>query len=151
MMRRVWVPGVPRTKGSVDVQHGAQGGRAYRVVNASKDEPAWAALVALAVRQRMSAAPPEEGPVFVWADFWVPWSDAITMRAGDLDKMLRSVFDAMTKGGAWGDDRQAVLVLASKREALSWLGPGVLLKWMPTKVDDLAAQEAAQVRDGLLD
>lgn len=145
MMRRAWVPGVPRTKGSVTVQRGG------RVVNAAKDEPAWAALVANTVRQRMRLAPPEEGPVFVRLDFWVPFADATAQHAGDLDKLCRSVFDAMTRGGAWLDDRQAVLLLAIERPALPWLGPGVLIVWMPTELDDLSAHEAVQVRDGFLD
>lgn len=145
MMRRVWVPGHPRTKGSVTVQRGG------RVVNAVREEEAWAALVADAVRGRMRGDAPAAGHAFVRLDFWVPFPDPAHRHAGDLDKLVRSVFDAMTKGGAWIDDRQAVLLVATERAALPWLGPGVLIAWMPTTLDDLSAQESAQVRDGFLD
>lgn len=43
------------------------------------------------------------------------WCDTIT--TGDLDKLTRAVFDALTDAGWWGDDAQACRLVAEARWA----------------------------------
>ncbi len=38
----------------------------------------------------------------------------IKQRSGDVDKLVRAVFDSLTDAGVWGDDAQVVVVLARK-------------------------------------
>lgn len=45
--------------------------------------------------------PPMEGPLVLSATFW-----RNTRRACDLDNLLKTVMDGLTKAGAWGDDSQ---------------------------------------------
>ena len=62
------------------------------------------------------------GPLEVAALFYMPrpkylqGNEKPFVRRPDLDKLLRSVFDALT-GVAWGDDDQVIRVTAEKRYA----------------------------------
>jgi len=46
----------------------------------------------------------------------------------DLDKLLRSTFDALGEAGVWGDDSQVVSVLAQKVYAHSKFPPGAKIR-----------------------
>jgi len=122
----VFVPGAPKTKGSMDFQPtGAlcrccsrckgrlPGGRAVQNVKGSTE---WAQLVAYAARadigRRGGAA--VAGEVTVALIFGLPVASAIATRAGDLDKLERNILDALKTGGAYADDVQVVRLLSDK-------------------------------------
>lgn len=97
----VWVPGHPRTKGSKDVKRGRVFERPTTV--------AWQARVAHEVRRWQAGAPPIRKPRQLGGalTLHVPFDDVTVIHAGDEDKHLRLVFDALTAGGFWHDDSQA--------------------------------------------
>lgn len=126
----VFVPGKPTTKGSMDfVPTGAMckcspkckgrlpGGRAVQNVAGSTQ---WAQLVAYAIKAEMRRTHGDPdlfawaGPVTVALVFGLPVADVIAPRSGDVDKLVRNVLDALTKGGAYVDDVQVVRLLADK-------------------------------------
>lgn len=116
-----WVPGRPKTKGSLAVVNGRQG--------VASDTPAskrWRQLMAYAVAGQIKA--PIEGPVTVIAVFHLPVRDVAAGRVGDLDKLARNLLDALTDAGVYGDDVQVTRLLASKAEADEERGPGVDLR-----------------------
>jgi len=121
-----WVPGPPKTKGSLDVVNsGRAGGRP--VLQDSPASKRWRKLVAYAAeRERNSevipiSAPlsrvmtgwPLIGPVAVDLEF-VLSGDPIAVRSGDLDKLYRNVLDALTDAGVYEDDVQVVRLSGSK-------------------------------------
>lgn len=69
------------------------------------------------------------GPVVLIVRFWMPrpksrrTRDLLPDRRPDLDKLVRSILDALT-GIAWTDDGQVVEILASKRYATETDPPG---------------------------
>src|SRR4051812_40985373 len=85
--------------------------------NAEKLRP-WRDTVAWQVRQGMNdhGLEPLEGPVAVAATFTLPRPKSAPRtrwapdRKPDVDKLLRSLLDACTAGGAWVDDAQVVTV-----------------------------------------
>lgn len=111
----LWVPGRPKTKGSM------------RVVNARRavlqegvdGSVRWRQLVAYAARSALRPDAPVSGPVAVELSFHLP-VDPLGARAGDIDKLTRNVLDALSacsKGcaedcrnhaGAYVDDNQVV-------------------------------------------
>lgn len=121
-----WVPGPPKTKGSM------------RVVNASRavlaDSPAsqrWRKLVAYEAERAIAAAPPTlrrgwplAGAVAVDLTFGLS-GDPIAPRAGDLDKLYRNVLDALTDAGVYEDDVQVVRLSGWKHYAAE---PGVRVR-----------------------
>lgn len=110
----VWVPGVAKTKGSVE---SIGGGRVRQSVIGSTH---WARLVNAAVRERVARGEavlvPRAQPVAVRLVFRVPPStsaDPVRERIGDVDKLERNILDALT-GVVYVDDVQ-VVKLASLR------------------------------------
>lgn len=100
----VWVPGHPKTKGSME--HIGRGQMRETV-----DNKRWRELVTVAVREdiaRRSAEPPTSGPVSVDMTFWLDHQDVYgpSSGAGDLDKLLRLIGDALKDAGAYRDDNQ---------------------------------------------
>lgn len=135
-MITVWVPGCPKTKGSMEVQHARGGrGRAPRLVQSVDGSERWAALVAESVKNAMLE--PMSGPVAVRMVFWLPVADVAVGRPGDIDKLARNVLDALTKAGVYEDDAQVVEMPTYKYPARSEIGPGVLIQaWRPTYYRD---------------
>lgn len=98
--------------------------RGVLVESSTKVRP-WRDAVAYAVHQRMRATGHigwQIGPVTVAITFWLhrpvslpktkvcwPW------HRPDLDKLLRSTFDALSESGVWRDDAQVVTCHARKR------------------------------------
>lgn len=136
-----WVPGRPKTKGSLDFQPGRKceccsrceaylpGGRAVENVAGSGR---WRQLMAYAMKIAMSRSwgegwPALEGPVIVAAVFHLPVKDVAAGRVGDLDKLARNLLDALTDAGVYGDDVQVTRLLVDKVEA-GERGPGVDLR-----------------------
>jgi len=113
-----WVPGVARPKGSVDV--GAQGQVLH--TPASKDR---AGLIKRAARTAMveygwKRVDPPLG-IEVTHIAWLPCAGGAIMAtgtgSGDLDKLERNLWDALTEAGVWGDDVQVIDVQARKHVA----------------------------------
>lgn len=122
-----FVRGVPMPKGSVVVRH--QHGsilagigvrcacRQWVVPQADARLAEWDALVATAAKMAMRGMLPFEGFVRVSATFYFerPKSHGKAMRAipwvakPDSDKLLRSLFDAMTSAAVWRDDAFAMV------------------------------------------
>lgn len=117
----VEVPGVPAPKGSkVRTRYGMR--------ESSKRVKPWEQLVVAAVMQQMDQdamftplAPPYH--VDVWFYFRKPRTSRarhpVAPTIGDLDKLQRSVGDALTGAGLIEDDRHIVGWAADK----SWAGP----------------------------
>jgi len=155
IITEVWVPGNPRTKGSLT----AKGGYAKDTVQSSR----WRALMAEQVRrdiaQRITSAQltgvaaPYEGAVDVElvAFLAVPSAasvaetPAIWHNAGDVDKLARNVLDAIAadarsaimNGGAIVNDNQVIRLVAEKYAA----APGEQGLWLRVETVDQAGLE----------
>lgn len=93
----------------------------------------WRTAVAEAARDVAEGAPPLTGPLVLEVEFrfQMPKSRKAAVRAAgrapkvsapDLDKLVRSVGDALTAGGLIGDDALFCEVSASKVEVIGWTG-----------------------------
>jgi len=108
----VTVDGVPVPQGSKSAY--VVKGRAV-MADANKALKPWRKTVTAAVVTAHAGAAPLEGPLVVVVDFRVAAPQRIPAdRRGlpsvkpDLDKLVRSIFDAITDAKAWGDDGQVV-------------------------------------------
>ena len=139
VVTEVFVPGAPKTKGSLDP---IGGGRVRENVRGSKT---WRALVARAVRDeraRRGMVVPTSAPVGVHALFRLPapvalagMSDEelsnhvpIEARVGDIDKLCRNVLDALKDAGAYADDNQVCKLTSGKVYAMGGEPQGVLIQ-----------------------
>lgn len=99
------------------------------VTDSNRNAKSWAQLVAHAADTALAQSPdghPQllQGPVRVSVAFYLPRPKKFNKRgvpvahltAPDLDKLLRSVLDALT-AVVWHDDSQVVEVIAQKRYA----------------------------------
>lgn len=112
----VWVPGIPKTKGSLDIVNRATGAMAENV-----DNTGWRRQIAARVRQQMvgqTVVPglsemsgedlpyvPIEGPVAVNVLYvlppprkYLPMRSATWPQSGDVDKLQRLTGDALNAG-----------------------------------------------------
>lgn len=151
-----FVAGAPKTKGSMEVRNRATGAMKESVIGSSS----WRALMAAAVRddiawrnpdppQRPEArCMPYPGAVAVTVVAYLTppsgWLETlwsmfpIWTRAGDLDKIVRNVLDALgstsrnpkMNGGAIVDDNLVCRIVAEKRvaEPLAGRPQGVLIR-----------------------
>jgi Holliday junction resolvase RusA-like endonuclease len=122
----LWVPGRPKTKGSLDFKPGRKctccskcdahlpGGTVTENVAGSKR---WRQMMAYAAGNAMAGREPMEGPIGVAAVFDLPVLDVARGRVGDLDKLARNTLDALTDAGVYGDDVQVTRLLLEKRAA----------------------------------
>lgn len=135
----LWIPGRPKTKGSLDFQPGQKcrccsrceahlpGGRAVENVAGSKR---WRQMMAYAVtqaRRGVTQAWPLDGQVSVVAAFHLPAVDVSTGKVGDLDKLARNLLDAQQDAGVFSDDVQVTRLLCEKVPA-GERGPGLDLR-----------------------
>ena len=115
------VYGIPVTQGSARAF--VRGNRAVVTSANTRLKPWREAVRSTLVDQLPDGWAPIAGPVAVYIAFMLPkpasapkrrrtWP--IGARSGDLDKLIRAIFDAATDAGVWGDDAQAVCVTASK-------------------------------------
>jgi Holliday junction resolvase RusA-like endonuclease len=110
----VTVPGTPIPQGSMKVIRG-------RIISDNPRLAAWRKTVTAVVRAACTWPQPLAGPVTVDLLFLVPqvtsapkswrtktrWLWPIRRSSGDLDKLIRAVFDAVTDAGnVWIDDAQ---------------------------------------------
>lgn len=115
------VYGIPQTKGSTKAFM-RPGMRFPVVTNDNTKNKAWAgtvAEVAQRVKVSIGALAPMEGPLCIRLSFYLPRPKSIPKRVAyptkrpDLDKMVRSVKDALT-GVLYRDDSQIVSIVADK-------------------------------------
>jgi len=132
-----FAPGIPRPKGSKQ-QFLAKNkaGHTYGVMREdSRGMGAWREVVAWSAKAAMVEIHhpgwPDRQPVALSLEFIfkrTKYPPANQYPPIDLDKLLRTVFDALT-GVIYADDKQVVYVKMTKRYALSLdEGPGVHIK-----------------------
>lgn len=128
------VYGQPRPKGSRRyVGNGI-------TVESDPKQKDWAYDITLACRDAMDGRLPLDGPVHVIATFYLnrpkstPKKILRPFRKPDTDKLVRSLFDAMTAGGVFTDDARVSDLWAAKRFAGDPGGlpiPGVVVEVQP--------------------
>jgi Holliday junction resolvase RusA-like endonuclease len=135
-----FVPGIPRSKGSLSPQAVRGGGGRLtgrtRLVDSPQSKK-WRRTMAKHVAALWSPAEPVAGPVAVSAAFYFdradylvradsPWPDH--PHVGDLDKLVRNLLDALqvddsgegNGAGVFADDRQVVELVETRKV---WAGP----------------------------
>lgn len=160
-MTRLWVPGHPKTKGSLTFvdQHFAQ----ENVTGSVR----WRMLVADAVRRHRGGRPPSLAPVSVDLCAFLalpgagphPSSAPLHRGAGDVDKLARNVLDALgvsasdpRKGaGAYADDNQVVALRVRKLYVGPyWSTPGMVIEvadMTPPELTDMTWTTVLNARD----
>lgn len=98
----IFVAGIPMTKGSWRIT--GRGGRS-RLIPADNGEPEWAATVAWAARAKLKNAPAVKARYAVHLDYTMPRASGHKLYRRDLDKLMRSVLDAL-EGIVWTNDEQ---------------------------------------------
>ena len=91
------------------------------MIEMSKRVAPFRVLAAKAARAAMGDRPPLRGAVQVYVRFSFVRPPSVTDRVwphkggpGDVDKLQRSLFDALTTAAVWGDDSQVCIVTAMK-------------------------------------
>ena len=132
------VSGIPATKGSARAVKSRSTGRPVLLASASgknaRAQKSWAHAVGWAARQAMAGRPPIAGPVEVRCVFWLPKARTSKLETprGDLDKLLRATWDAMT-GIVFVDD----VLVADAGKSCKWFAaadgmpPGALIEIRP--------------------
>ena len=130
-MNTIFVPGTPAPQGSKRVGVNRATGRAV-LIEASKQVKPWRAAVVEAWKSTGRETIP--GPVAVWLRFDLvrprghygtgrnartlrPTAPAYPAVKPDLDKLVRSILDALTTAGAIEDDARVVSLSVSKHYA----------------------------------
>ena len=111
-----FVPGAPKTKGSVNAVKRSDGGTYVR--QNVQGSVRWARLVEQHVRQVWGDRDARvDVPIRVTLTYYLPVTPERLLRqgSGDVDKLERNVLDALTKAGVYGDDAQVVGVVHEKR------------------------------------
>jgi len=122
------VRGVPAPQGSK--KHVGNG----IIVESSRATGPWREAVRAQVQQAMNHLAPAEGPVAVFAWFYLPRPKSLAKKAvlpakrPDLDKLARAVLDGLTEGGAWLDDAQVVRMQLQKNYATGEHPPGCTIE-----------------------
>lgn len=134
--RFVFVPGNPAPQGSKSPKGRTKAGKII-LVESSKAVKPWRETIVLMARQRGGILP--VGPIVANLDFVMPRpkrtaktkpTPPALKRNGDLDKLVRAVFDAIT--GVWiEDDAHIVGLRATKRIAEPGEEPGVAIRVSP--------------------
>lgn len=128
----VWVPGVPRTQGSMKSV-----GRGNMVH--SDALVAWRSLVRDEVRRALRVAPPywtEESQALTFSlPTAVPYTGPVAVRCifvrgdgqGDIDKLARAVLDALTESRVIADDVQVVTLVCDRVTTVKGRGDGAFV------------------------
>lgn len=111
-----------------------------RMVEASKKVTPWREAVVSEAIRAGHADSRLDGPIRISVTFYLqrpaghsgargikPSAPDWPHRVPDLDKLLRSTFDALTQASVWADDARVVLVTAIKTYA-DQTGPGALIR-----------------------
>lgn len=153
-MRRVldvWVAGRPATKGSVNV------GRHGQVLPANAGMGRWTELVRRAAERAVGDPVPKGGAALIQVAYFLPVPSPgmpavaapVHERAGDLDKLERCVWDALTGAGVWHDDVQVWVAQPMKFYAGPDIGPGAHLKVYEAEPEMVANWRRVAVEDAL--
>jgi Holliday junction resolvase RusA-like endonuclease len=125
-MIEFFVHGIPRPQGS---KRGFYRNGRVVLVEASKQLPEWREQIVLAAKEAMMSTDlwyKTEKPVRVECVFFFPKPKTVKRDypsvAPDLDKLCRSLLDALTQAGVYLDDAQVIDLIATKRYSAS---PGV--------------------------
>lgn len=145
----VWVPGVPVTKGSVNVNRGGTGVR-----QAARGYATWSDAVRKRLRLVGRRVQRAEGAM-IRCRFWVPrpagadaYGGVWAPQVGDGDKLERCVWDAVTKAGLWLDDAQVVEWAGSRRWASDVRAPGAHIVIYALSASEIAADFGPEVQSG---
>lgn len=139
----VTVHGNPATKGSMKCI-GTRGGRGHQLIEDDKGgtRKQWRAAVEQAAAAILTRrGQPFTGPVGIHLRFTLPRPQTVTRAlphargSGDIDKLERAVFDAITNAGLWVDDAQACKVIKTKAYVEPGGRPGVELTLWAIDVD----------------
>lgn len=139
---RIAADGVPIPKGSNRALARLVGGKAVGVmVEGSSDAgrkrlKEWAATIEAAASAEIErtgvAWPSTESSIVAEVVFWLPRGRTVRRqhpcKKPDIDKLLRTVLDALTNAGLWADDSQVVEVRSAKRYATDARPPGVVIR-----------------------
>lgn len=137
----ITVYGDPKTQGSK--RRGADG----HMFEATRGLAGWRATLHAAATAAIAAdPPPADGPLIVEVTFTLrkpvrapkkitTWPYRRSRWSGDIDKLQRAVFDALSNAGVWVDDSRVVEVTARKvypGEGIDALdAPGVVIRIWP--------------------
>ena len=127
MIHETFVPGHPRTQGSLHLARNPATGKEFARYSGPTIE--WRGTLYVALSHWWGTAPAIEAPCLVRLGFVFPrpkvhWrttgavkdSAPVHMTAQmDLDKLCRAVLDGLTEAHVWLDDSQCVDLFASKR------------------------------------
>lgn len=133
IITELWIPGLPITKGSLTAVGADENGKP--ILRDTPQSKRWRRIMAGAIRddlarrwlagsESLEALAPYRGPVAVRADWFLPRA-TIAHRAGDLDKLLRNLLDALSAptdkttdtslcAGAIVDDNQVAIIDSNK-------------------------------------
>ncbi len=131
---RFEVIGVPAPQGSTRAF--VVGNRAVTTNKGNKAQMAWRDSVARAahdIANHDDIAAPLDGPLVLSVEFRFPMPKSRPKRdrltgniakttAPDVDKLLRSVCDALQAAGLVADDARIAAIAATKREVVGWTG-----------------------------
>lgn len=106
-MMTAFVPGQPKTKGSMVAR--PNGSMREGVVGSKR----WRMLMAARFRQEYRGIEPMSGPVMV-SCVWLLAGNPVATRAGDIDKLVRNLLDALTDARVYLDDVQVVKLVTEK-------------------------------------
>jgi len=125
-----------RVMGIAQPQGNHRVGRNARIYDANKQLPSWRNAVQLEYRRSVCGWSTPENPALIGAVelevvFHMPKPRSGTKRIlpsvkPDLDKILRSTMDALTKVGAWEDDSRVVSI--SARKVYMGMEPGAVIE-----------------------
>jgi Holliday junction resolvase RusA-like endonuclease len=132
----ITVPGIPQTQGSKRIGRSPQGKPIILDVKDAKLNGWRTAVSTLARHEARVTGWPERfnGPCKVSIVFYLPQPYSARRRQWphckpDLDKLVRAIFDALTKAGVWFDDSRCVELRAKKRYAdAEFRRPGALIR-----------------------
>lgn len=132
VLLELWVPGHPRTKGSMEPQIvNGKGGKPRVHLTETQESKLWAGKIIKAVKDVLKDRPgwvPLRGAIACHEVFWTP-HHPMNIRSGDVEKHVRQVHDALTKAGFWDDDKQCSWLLAEENWAVGTPhGPGVMIQ-----------------------
>jgi Holliday junction resolvase RusA-like endonuclease len=140
---QVWVVGVPRTQGSMQLSRDPRTGRTFAKYSGPTNE--WRRTLYFALTEWWAGRGPLQGPVEAYLDFVFPRpqshfrtgryagqlrADAPVWQANrfDLDKLARACLDSMTDAHIYSDDGQVSRLMATKKWAAKNETPGVLIR-----------------------
>ena len=127
-------PAPQGSKKYVGTRRTASGANIPLIIESSPKLPAWRKAVADSVRLAMIESGDDskfDGAVKVEAVFYLTRKRTVTRPyptvPPDLDKLSRSLLDAIGFGGVWGDDSQVVRLEVSKKYATGEAGVAVTI------------------------